>query len=371
MEELSESKLLNWVSKVREEILFFLSTMEIKNLPGAYRYSYNADIFPVTRGKHGLANTVFAVKIMQTIGAQEILENKKNVLTSFLLTFFNKRNFEITDPSIRLLSLPKRIISRFGNNALKYNEIRRAETRQSYAALLALNRVPLNKYMSTYFSDEAIAKFFRSLNWRNPWGAASQLSHLTFFMRLHNQLGNLSNVRFNELSTLVLQLLDTIQNKDGSWGINIGKLQINRKINGIMKVMLALDMLRPKEINRLDNILKLADESLKTSYGACDNMDIIFVYNRCARYLNFNSIKEKLEKVCFQQLTIFKKHYHENLKGFSFYINRCNTYYFGAPIAFPKNVPDIHGTLLYLWSISLILELLGLSDEYGFKEPIT
>lgn len=371
MEKLSEGKLLNWIRKVREGILFFLSSIEVKNIRGAYRYSYNADILPVAKGRHGLANTVFAIKIMQTIGAQRVLEEQEDNLSSFLLSFFNQRNFEIIDPSIRLLSLPKRFLSQFGENNLNYNKIKLAETRQSYAALLALNKVPINEYMLEYFSDEAVTRFFHSLNWKNPWGAGSYLSHLAFVMRLHNRSGKLSDKEFNKLSVLILNLLDTIQNEDGSWGINIGNLSINRKINGIMKVLLTLDILMPLQIKHIEDILTLVEKSLRTSCGACDNMNIIFVANRCARYLRIDKIREKLENICFQQLLNFKKHYYEKLKGFSFYVNRCNSLYFGAPIAFPKNVPDIHGTLLYLWGISLITEILGLKDEYGFKEPVT
>jgi len=41
-------------------------------------------------------------------------------------------------------------------------------------------------------------------------------------------------------------------------------------------------------------------------------------------------------------------------KGFSYFINKSQTHYYGLKITTGMNTADIHGTTLLLWAISMI-----------------
>ena len=52
--------------------------------------------------------------------------------------------------------------------------------------------------------------------------------------------------------------------------------------------------------------------------------------------------------------------------GFSYYINKSQVNYYGLKITKGKNIPDIHGTTLLLWALSMIYEIIG-SDKISWK----
>ena len=43
--------------------------------------------------------------------------------------------------------------------------------------------------------------------------------------------------------------------------------------------------------------------------------------------------------------------------GFSYYINKSQTHYYGVKISEGNDQPDIHGTLLLVWAMSMIFKL--------------
>jgi len=50
--------------------------------------------------------------------------------------------------------------------------------------------------------------------------------------------------------------------------------------------------------------------------------------------------------------------------------HKTNIYYYGAKITRGLNEPDIHGTCMFLWGISIISQILEIDQELGFKEQI-
>lgn len=70
-------------------------------------------------------------------------------------------------------------------------------------------------------------------------------------------------------------------------------------------------------------------------------------------------------------MLIEKQFYFPKLGGFYFSKNRANRKYYGATINKGKNEPDIHGTLMFLWGISLISQTLRINDKLQFYEFIT
>ena len=69
-------------------------------------------------------------------------------------------------------------------------------------------------------------------------------------------------------------------------------------------------------------------------------------------------------------LDYLKLLYHEEHNGFSYYINKSQTHYYGIEISKGKNTPDIHGTILSVWAIVMILTLLEKNKyDYNMIKP--
>jgi hypothetical protein len=86
----------------------------------------------------------------------------------------------------------------------------------------------------------------------------------------------------------------------------------------------------------------------------------------CSRISNYRSsdILNFLEN----RLTLYGKFYHTGTGGFSFYRGKANAIYYGAKITRGKNEPDLHGTVLFTWGISLISRMMNLG--IFLKPPI-
>ena len=72
----------------------------------------------------------------------------------------------------------------------------------------------------------------------------------------------------------------------------------------------------------------------------------------------------------YERLAIYKRHYHQQIGGFSFHPNQASRIYYGALLSKGKYEPDIHGTHLFLWGISLIAQTLKINNNLRFKEII-
>ena len=118
---------------------------------------------------------------------------------------------------------------------------------------------------------------------------------------------------------------------------------------------------------------KIVDTLLlaKNDIQACDNFNIVYVLKYCNEILNGAYRFDEIEEFFYQRLSVYKDYYFPRIGGFSFYKNKSNMAYYGAYLSSGKREPDIHGTVLFLWGISLIAQVLKINDKLNFKEFIT
>ena len=90
----------------------------------------------------------------------------------------------------------------------------------------------------------------------------------------------------------------------------------------------------------------------------CDLVDIVYVIYMCSSVTDYKNdeIKNYFENILYK----IEEHYFPDLGGFSYFVNRSQTHYYGVNIAKGFNEPDIHGTLLLVWAISIISQVLDL-----------
>lgn len=302
--------------------------------------------------KSGLASYVFLVKILSMIGEiKNINQIQKNNLINNIVTYKKNRGL-IFDQDLTGHSLLEEFISgSLGFKSSAYQkklETRIAETRQSWVALMALGYNDFKSPSCFKYSSDWIIDYLESFDWTNPWHSASHVSHLIFFIINQHEL---DDTKKNVLLSRVLQWVDSIQDPiSGSWFR--GTVDLKNQINGAMKILTAFE-----PIKRFDFPFakQLIDTALRASQDeeACSNFNVVYVLYFCSKSIS-NYRSSEINEFMLKRLDLFSKFYYPSIGGFSFYQDRSNDVLYGKRIANSNAEPDIHGTVMFLWGISLI-----------------
>lgn len=355
---------LNWLFGLKKKTPEFLEKLKSQKVLGFFHYSLSGDLYDEDI-RWGLGNTVFAIKIYYTLGLLENLtpeevENMANFIRSF-----QKPYGSIFDPLIRKKAFLKNFlysIKHFDFNNTFGQQTIRAETRQAISALNLLGKKPDLPYKKFPKSEKEIEKYLAKLNWQKPWGAGSHFSHLIFFLK-NSDLENKEN-----LIDFSIKWVNTLQSSEtGSW--YKGDPSLQQKINGAMKIITALKVANRIDFNYPEKLIHLC-LSAKNDEHACDNFNIIYVLKYAGRLMDFRPRYEEIRRFVLDRLSIYKNYYYPEFGGFSFLLNKANIYYYGAKITRGLNEPDIHGTIMFLWGISIIAQILRIDEKLEFKEQI-
>ena len=194
--------------------------------------------------------------------------------------------------------------------------------------------------------------YLDSYDWSKPWDAGAQFSSIA----LYNNLFSLGLE--NELSNYIEKKLNK---ETGSYFDR--KPNHNRQIiNGAMKVITGLDWLG-LNIHEPEKLLDFCIEN-KPEFEGCDLVDYVYVLYKCSTQVNYR--KEEVSKVVLEILDYLNLLYHKEAKGFSYFVNKSQTHYYGIEITKGANTPDLHGTLLSNWAIAMILEILE-KNKFSYK----
>ncbi|MHA1309846.1 MAG: hypothetical protein ACTSQO_02860 [Candidatus Helarchaeota archaeon] len=364
---MDKEKFKIWIKEIKRKTPIFLKNMQGNQRQGFFKYSLSGDIFR-EHIKWGLGNAVFALKIYYTINY-----NPKNLnkIAEFIISF-QKKNGEFYDPIVKYLSFPLRVFY-----SLRYNDFNnlnnqqtiRAETRQAFSALNLFRFKPKYQYLQFPKTEESIKNYLKSLNWNKPWGAASHFSHLLFFLSHSNIINKLKLIDF------AVNLVNKLQHDDGCW--YSGNPPLDQKINGSMKIITGLkvatsiadynngEIYFDKAMNLIDTVLKATND-----IHACDNFNITFVL-KYANEITKNYRYNEIEKFFKNRLNIYMKYYYPKYGAFSFYPQRAKKSYYDALISKGKREPDIHGTSLFLWGLSIIGDFWNLNETLKINEYIS
>jgi hypothetical protein len=359
-------ELLSWVEEAVTALPDFLSSFADEKIPGRYKYSLSGDI--VTKAKWGLGNTVFAAKNYFTLGVLDRVNVRD--MCNYIQSFQTK-NGQIYDPLVQRKAFLRRV--RIVILLRKWirpsnEEIRRAETRQAFAALSMLGGKPERPYYPIPYDAEGIHGYVHALNWSAPWGAGSHFSHLIFFLRTNAALFGAHANDSEELIDYAFKEANTYKQKEGAWYRSDVSIPDYQKINGAMKMMTAYEAADRDDFDNPDGLIDLC-LSVANDKNACDNFNIVCVLYHCAKKSDHR--KDEIRQFCLDRLKTYRRHYWPEYGGFSFYEKRANDVYYLAKITKGLEEPDIHGTHLFLWGIALITKMMGMDERFGLKIPIT
>ena len=354
---------IKWLEEIKSKTPEFLNSLKGKKVPGFYRYTLSGDLYGEDV-RWGLGNTVFAVKAYYSLGILDQLPEAERAAMADFIKGFQQLDGTFYDPLIKKLTWWKDMLKSIRNRNFVnffHKATINAETRQSISALKLLNERPHRPLKNIPHTVDGVIDYLKRLDWTHPWSAGSHFSHLLFF------LSNSTLENKDELIDTAIVWVNTLQSReDGAW--YRGNPTLQQKINGAMKIITGL-----KVADRLNFAYpeKLIDLCLgaQNDTHACDNFNITYVVHYSNMLLNGKYRTDEVKRFALNRLNNYKKYYYPEWGGFSFLPDRADFYYYGAIISKGLKEPDIHGTCMFLWGISIITQLLDL--DMGFKEYIT
>ena len=368
-----------WIQDLENNIDNFLNSLN--------RYQYNFN--PVTKGatrdgaKLELGLSCYALKIYYITGRWELLPKKEKENWATHINSFQSGNKNFPTNSFvdneyvnaynkfslikKIKDVVKRILNYFNLKSYtlkneKLEEFVRAESKQAISSLIQVDFPVTKFYQSELLNEKAILDYLKKLNWQNAWNAGAQFSSLCVFVSTQVQDSDKKRL----LTTVLSDFVNNVSNSETGGFYTHDKPEERELINGAMKVVTGLDWIG-LEIPYPE---KLIDTCLSSSPNmeGCDIVDIIYVLYRCNMVTNYRSddIREYFKTL----IDLIKNHYFTGQGGFSYHVNKSQTHYYGVKISRGLNTPDLHGTLLLIWGISMISKVIDLPiSKWNILKP--
>ncbi len=353
---------IEWIYKLKDEVPAFLDQMKGIKKPGFFKYSLTGDLYDENES-WGLGNTVFVIKIYYTLNLlADLPAEEKKAIIDFLRSF-QASDGSFYDPLIKRLTKLSDIIAAIKGNSFNnffHQQTKRAETRQAISALQLMNEGAEYSDRNLPNTEAQVTRHLNNLIWSKPWGAGSHFSHLIFFLK-NSQLPN----RFDLIDFAISWVNQMQSHETGSW--YKGNPTLRHKINGAMKVITALKVADKMSFQFPDKLIDMCLSAINDE-TACDNFNIIYVLNYANKISSGNYRRDEINQIALERLELYRKQYYPEIGGFSFLPGQANINYYGAKITHGLSEPDIHGTVMFLWGISIIAQLLGINENLGFNE---
>ncbi len=228
----------------------------------------------------------------------------------------------------------------------------RAETKQCIATLYQVGAK--NNIIYSDFEKYDIHNFLDSFDWSKPWSAGAQFSGLAVFSKTQID----SEKEYKQVKKKLIEFIGKKVNDDGAYYYGM-QPSTSETINGAMKVLTGLDWLDEK-IHYPDKLIDIC-LNIKPKSEGCDLVDIVYVLYRCS--LETTHRRKEIITYFEDFISIVESHYFPEKGGFSYYLKKSQTNYYGVEISKGFDTPDIHGTILLIWSIAMMSEVIDSSEN--------
>ncbi len=358
---------LQWLEHLEKNLPKFLSDLE--------RSSYQYNLVVNGNTSKGLSLNLgfscYALKIFYITNLWDDLNQKnKDEWCSFIKSFqknlHNLPNYSFVDEkyfsfisAFSLIKYFKNLIKKILNfsqqrryilDATKRIDHIRAETKQAISTLYQVDNKNNVIYDQFPQSESDILSYLNNLDWSKPWNAGAQFSALCVFVSTQTQSKEIKSQQIKVLNEFIQGIVheDTGTFYKGSKPSNI------EIINGTMKVITGLDWINiqipyPEKI--IETFLQIDPNE-----DGCDLVDIVYVLYMCSQVTSFMEVE--IEEYLHKILDKIEKHYFYDVGGFSYFIKKSQTHYYGVKASKGINEPDLHGTLLLIWAISMISKII-------------
>ena len=231
----------------------------------------------------------------------------------------------------------------------------RAETKQAISSLYEVKSTNLKPYTDFPKKPKDIEDFLNGLDWNLPWSSGAQYAGICVFAQTQQYEEKETTLNYlREFSDKLVNTEYGIYQKDKI-------TNSSETINGVMKVLTGLDWI-DKEIHFPEKLIDLCLNS-KPSQEGCDLVDIVYVLYRCSLQTTYK--RDDVINYLKDLISLIKHHSFED-GGFSYFINKSQTHYYGLRISNGPNLPDLHGTTLLVWALSMIFNTIN-PDESNWN----
>lgn len=276
---------------------------------------------------------------------------------SYIEGFRKTQNKKVLKNTIKLIS-NKAGFKKYQTISAQLQTNVRAESKQAISSLIQVGGY--NKFPYLEFPNEKllIPKFLNSLDWNQPWSAGAQYSGICLFAK--TQIDKNKNL-IEEL----VQFSNKMVKKDTGGYYKNNCPSKKELINGAMKMISGFDWI-DQEVHYPKKLIDLCLDTTPSSEG-CDLVDIVYVLYMCSKQTNY----KRLEIINYfnEMISVIYIHYYKNQYGFSYFKNKSQTHYYGAKITEGKDFPDIHGTILLIWALSMIIEINEINLSWKTLKP--
>jgi|APSaa5957512622_1039677.scaffolds.fasta_scaffold14116_2 hypothetical protein len=328
---------------------------------GRFRFCSEGSYVP-TKGQSGQMATCFAMKIAWQTGIWESWDEKMRIACVDFVKSFQTSEGWFKDPWLAANVKPDmkdylRVLSgrcTWSSLQNRLTESLRAETRQSAATLLMVEASPKFPLPLEVTSGDDVVRYVQVLDWRNPWGAASHVSHQLFMLAVNKKCFGVPRDYEQFIDIFLEQLSKYYDPATGTW--YQGNPSDDIKINGSMKVFSGLQWLdRPYPDTRV-----LLDFSLKQPFESdgCGFLNRLFVVYQAQKGVEEGYRAGEIKKLAQDALKRVVEFRHAD-GSFPFYKDKAQTRYYSACVSKGLPLSDLHGTTMFTWAIALCLELLG------------
>ena len=281
---------------------------------------------------------------------------KNSYIDPVLLNSYKEQTLKKS--SIDLIKKTMNFSSKYNyeTNEVKLSKAINAETKQAIATLYEVD-FKNDKLLENIYSNEVdLLNYLENLNWMTPWTSGAQFSSICVYATTQS---------YKYKSTLVDFIKQKADPETGSYFST--RPNSNREIiNGAMKVISGLDWIE-EEIHYPEKLIDFCLENKPINEG-CDVVDFIYVMYKCLKQSNYKKLE--VNNLLKDSISEIKNLYKEKEGGFSYFVDKSQTHYYGVPITKGNNVADLHGTLLCTWAIMMILESNELLDKkYNIIKP--
>ena len=226
-----------------------------------------------------------------------------------------------------------------------------SESRQAYSGLMNLGyNYNFGIKLDGYYGEQLY--FMEESYWENPWKAGAHLSHYIFFCNLIGKK--------EEIESILIKL-EKYAKKDGWY---FGNPSDEKKINGIMKVMTAYDVIKRKIDKEM--LFGITDRILlyKDYKGGCGIYDYVYILVRC---YETGYRCDEIKKTLYELYDKILEHQMED-GGFKYSLNREKRDKYGGVEVGLENEGCIHGSVLFGMTLMMMDEVLEMGLGLGRVE---
>ena len=224
----------------------------------------------------------------------------------------------------------------------------RAESKQAIATLRQVQLKNSKPYLEFPTKKEHISTYLDNFNWNKPWSSGAQYSGLCVFAATQMPKENFLKIK-NDLKEYIEK---KVNESDGCY-YEGSQPNLTELINGTMKVITGLDWL-DVPIHYPEKIIDVCLEN-KPSKSGCDLVDYVYVLYRCSLQTEYR--KKDILLFFEKMIDLIFEHFYEDIGGFSYNLNESQKLYYGVKISNGYDQPDLHGTILLTWALSMIFEI--------------